>query len=380
VRLCVVVKEDIVRCPPLVRLINALCVDGYSVDVFCVGGTRQVPSLTSEGDCHGQVQIRRAVSVGSKLRVVRPFLETWFLSKQLTPAAWDLAVAYDPYALLAATRSPALKRTPIVYYSAELWDFPRWILQRLSEHVSRNRVAGLITCQKDRESILRTRWGFDGPCIVVPNSCFDYRDELATCRQCKELPMSPVWFCYMGGLQPHERCLYELVEVFGNRIQGARLKMIVRGTRKKLRQFKRLIDGTRNPESIKLLSFITYPEHFHEAYISHVGVMLYRNVSLNYRYCAPNKLYEYAMLGKPVLCSDQDHLREEVEGHNLGICVDPSDVDQIEAAVRHMCGNLDLRSLGAQERQWYLHHGRYEVHYRRLRDFFLQIACVDARP
>jgi glycosyltransferase involved in cell wall biosynthesis len=53
-----------------------------------------------------------------------------------------------------------------------------------------------------------------------------------------------------------------------------------------------------------------------------VGLCLVENVSLSDFYCLPNKLFEYAFAGLPVLASDFPDIRKVVADYSLGICSD----------------------------------------------------------
>ncbi len=53
-----------------------------------------------------------------------------------------------------------------------------------------------------------------------------------------------------------------------------------------------------------------------------VGLCLVQNVSLSDYFCLPNKLFEYAFAGLPVLASNFPDIRKVVEDYSLGRCVD----------------------------------------------------------
>jgi glycosyltransferase involved in cell wall biosynthesis len=63
------------------------------------------------------------------------------------------------------------------------------------------------------------------------------------------------------------------------------------------------------------------------------GLCLIEDVSLSDRLCLPNKLFEYAFAGVPVLASRLPEIARVVGEYGLGICCD-NDTDSIEAAVR----------------------------------------------
>jgi glycosyltransferase involved in cell wall biosynthesis len=66
-----------------------------------------------------------------------------------------------------------------------------------------------------------------------------------------------------------------------------------------------------------------------------VGVVTYPYEGLNNLYCAPNKIFEYAQAGLPVVTTDQSPLRSLVWGHGIGTTIGRDDGPQeIAAALR----------------------------------------------
>jgi glycosyltransferase involved in cell wall biosynthesis len=62
------------------------------------------------------------------------------------------------------------------------------------------------------------------------------------------------------------------------------------------------------------------------------GLCLIEDVSLSDRLCLPNKLFEYAFAGVPILASRLPEIARVVQQYDLGACCD-NDADSIEAAV-----------------------------------------------
>mgnify|MGYP006429496929 CR=1 FL=1 len=63
-----------------------------------------------------------------------------------------------------------------------------------------------------------------------------------------------------------------------------------------------------------------------------IGLCLIENISLSDYYCLPNKLFEYAFAGIPVVASNFPDISMLVQSHGLGICCSP-DLDSIRNAV-----------------------------------------------
>ena len=67
-----------------------------------------------------------------------------------------------------------------------------------------------------------------------------------------------------------------------------------------------------------------------------VGVVLFQPTSLNYAYALPNKFFEYLMAGLPVLASNIDTLKDYVSKYDVGITVDPLDVNSVVSGIKEI--------------------------------------------
>ncbi|WP_062567263.1 glycosyltransferase [Pseudoalteromonas arabiensis] len=57
------------------------------------------------------------------------------------------------------------------------------------------------------------------------------------------------------------------------------------------------------------------------------GISFIEDLCLNYRYCLPNKIFEYVMAGIPVVCSNLVEMKSVVEEHQLGLVATGNDVN-----------------------------------------------------
>ncbi len=77
-----------------------------------------------------------------------------------------------------------------------------------------------------------------------------------------------------------------------------------------------------------------------------LGIAIIENTCLSYYYCLPNKLFEYAMAGLPVLASNMKEMSDFVINNNMGIVIN----DFSEEGINHSIDNLlkqDLISMKA---------------------------------
>jgi len=74
-----------------------------------------------------------------------------------------------------------------------------------------------------------------------------------------------------------------------------------------------------------------------------VGIHLIENTCLNHYYCLPNKLFEYMMVGLPVVMSDFPEMGKVVREAQVGLLVDPADPVQVAEALERLLSDERLR-------------------------------------
>ncbi len=75
-----------------------------------------------------------------------------------------------------------------------------------------------------------------------------------------------------------------------------------------------------------------------------IGLAIIENISLSYFYALPNKLFEYIYCGVPVIVSNLPQMKFIVEKYNVGICVDPENIDEVVTNLKHILSDLNLRN------------------------------------
>lgn len=83
------------------------------------------------------------------------------------------------------------------------------------------------------------------------------------------------------------------------------------------------------------------PTHLEITPYALAAVAFYKDNCLNNRYCAPNKIYEYAGCGVPMLCNPIPGLTETVGAAGAAECVDFSDGEALLAAIRRIDANRE---------------------------------------
>ena len=87
--------------------------------------------------------------------------------------------------------------------------------------------------------------------------------------------------------------------------------------------------------------------HADVAYISYVA----NNGSINAVFCAPNKVYEFAGFGIPMICNDNPGLKFTVVHHGMGVCVPDLTVTSIKSALDRI--DTDREAMGEAASRYY---------------------------
>lgn len=81
-----------------------------------------------------------------------------------------------------------------------------------------------------------------------------------------------------------------------------------------------------------------------------IGIHLIQNTCLNHNYCMPNKLFQYAMAGLPVLVSNMKDMSKLVKQYNMGAVIDDFSEKDINTAIDNlMTQNLSVLKSNAYQ-------------------------------
>lgn len=84
---------------------------------------------------------------------------------------------------------------------------------------------------------------------------------------------------------------------------------------------------------VKFIDFVTPPKHLNVTSNAQIGIVTYDYSTLNTIFCAPNKIWEYAGFGIPMIANDIPGLNDTVSKYHAGICVDTEDAEAIKEAI-----------------------------------------------
>ncbi len=96
------------------------------------------------------------------------------------------------------------------------------------------------------------------------------------------------------------------------------------------------------------IDFIPAPDYLAFCSIAHIGYVVYQPNSLNNIFCAPNKIFEYAAFGLPVIGNDIPGLKFPIEQNKAGVIVSPDDIESIAEGIRQIEADYASYSEGAR--------------------------------
>ena len=116
---------------------------------------------------------------------------------------------------------------------------------------------------------------------------------------------------------------------------GSEYKLVLLGKdRDMLRKYRQIDD------SLIHIEFIPAPDYLLFTSMCHMGIVTYDPGTLNTAYCAPNKIFEYAAFGKPMIANKIPGLKVLSES-GAGETIDENDISSIKEAILSIDRNYD---------------------------------------
>jgi glycosyltransferase involved in cell wall biosynthesis len=343
--------------PPLLHEGLSLAADGFQVESVHGKATRpgtdtHAPGFTS---IRFPVRVRdlfRALPrQGSALGPLQQLLSYGEFVVKAAVSAWrsdaDLYEAHDLPALLPTLLAARLRSKPLVYHANEIFSETHarvgfaWFWRALDRAL----VPGcdeVVTPDEHRGRIYQREYGAKRLPLTIRN-CPPYRPPIeGSTRLRDELARRGVrasTIVLYQGLVDSMRCIEEIAEATRFFDDGVVLVILGSGFDAWADPAARLAGH----ERIVVLPRVPYEEVAPYTASADLGILLYRNDCRNNYYCAPNKLFEYMMMGLPVIAPDFPGIVPLVEGGSIGVCVDPSRPEAIAAAVNRLARDPECR-------------------------------------
>lgn len=214
--------------------------------------------------------------------------------------------------------------------------------------------ATLIECEYNRAHILMAEKKLTHLPFILPNKPYSHPKK-------RNLPVSDAkaeaivrsWkgkrvFLYQGGIQNDRGLLLDIIESLCKSRPDA--VVAIMGRRSAL--VEQLM---RKYGNISYVPFVSPPHHLEVTSHADVGIAYYQGGTiwglspLNPVYCAPNKIFEYAGFGIPLICNDIPGLKYTIEQANAGVCLKNITDESVASAMQHILSNYQEYSNNAKK-------------------------------
>jgi len=248
------------------------------------------------------------------------YQESKNLLKEISP---QCTIAGDLYSLPAATsQSPA----KLIYDSREIYTqlaglakspikqfFWSFIEKRFIHQAS----TVIVTAESDSK-VLKLIYG-DIPCIILKN--FPAKKSLPTSpidlHAKLNIPPSAPIFLYQGML--HKGRGIEQVLPLLEKFDDSHYVVLGSGPFKV--DFESEAKQCGVQDRVHCLGSIPYSELMNYTISATIGFSLIEPLSQSYKHALPNKIFEYAAVGLPVVATDLSEMKKAITEYNLGYCV-----------------------------------------------------------
>ncbi|MGX8851838.1 glycosyltransferase [Amedibacillus sp. YH-ame10] len=213
---------------------------------------------------------------------------------------------------------------------------------KLLENICKNAIK-VIVPEYCRAHIVRTILGLDELPEILPNKPYEFSKVISTLDNDKhnllneiKIKMKPI--IVYAGIFIEERKLDSLFEMMYE--NSEKYELILIGHR------SNYLDGLLKefPSSnIHYLGYISAPNHLAAIAAADIGILTYyaNDKSLNSVFCAPNKIYEYTFLKKPVIGNDIPGLKYEIQNNMIGTICDIKNKDSIKNCIDEILKEYD---------------------------------------
>lgn len=237
-----------------------------------------------------------------------------------------------------------LNKRKFILSVLELYDYDKivdWLLDRVI------RKASVVTCcEKHRAVIMKSHYHLERIPYVLPNKPYEFleTEQIEGNEQTKKYlnPINDIkekFIVLYQGIVEKDRPLANIAKALG-KIGDKDIVFLIMG-----KGDGRLVEELYGMyDQVKYLGFVPSPQHLAITKFANIGIANYDFSCLNNVFCAPNKIYEYAKFGLPMLVSENIGLTETVGAFGAAECIDFEDVDAIAEGIEKI--KRDYRSYG----------------------------------
>lgn len=369
-RIILIPKDDLVKYPPTISLINVLL--DLGVNVECVGRySDDVRRRQLEERGVKFVDIFRKIQDESKYRIVnwitiikrmREYTKTMKQYLETANITNDDLVWFV-YSSSIANLQPYIEK---YNYVVQFYEYENFAIDGKSKLLHPNYdvsrfltiAKALIHCEYNRAVITNGLYGINKEYYILPNKPYDSDNAVAevpediekNIAEIKERIKGKKVILYQGIFNPTERRLDEFCEAM-SLLPNEYAFVAMGGGGDYFNTIRKKYESDR----VIFIPFIRPPYHLEVTKLACYGVLTYRPAAQNYvdvlnpLYCAPNKIFEFGKYGIPMIANDVPGLKMIFETYRCGATITyPLTSEKIASTVLSMNDQYDTMSTGAR--------------------------------
>lgn len=326
-RIILIHKTQLHRRPPMLTLLTLLCRLGYPITLI-TGGITQELLQTFRGKIDIQVVPQSSHSIWGKIRDYIFFrYKTLNILRSYSPKTSILFIE-NADCLLALGRS--IQKFRYILKIQELFYDSKLHFQSIKRLI---RHAELVFMPEYNRSVLYKVWfKLTKDPIVFPNKTYFLpKEEVLEQLKIKYSEYLSIFknkkIILYQGIIHKERDLEPFIQAIEELPPEYKLLLIGEPVDETLSQYRAKYSHFEH------MNFIPAPDYLLFTSLSYIGILTYDPYNLNTAYCAPNKIYEYAGYGLPMIGNNIPGLAIPFGKFNMGEIVDIADKNAIKKAV-----------------------------------------------
>ena len=215
-------------------------------------------------------------------------------------------------------------------YPVSLFKFGLWIEKRLSQ-----KADGVITVSDSIAETMKKSMSITKPVVVrnLPYPTTHSKPSLGPLRSALGLSNEIPLFIYQGGVIPG-RGLFNLIDAMGL-VRGPS-KLVLLGDGELVEPLKQKVKQLGLSERVLFHPKVPYGELLDYTCDADIGISSFEGICLSYRYCLPNKLFEYAQARLPVIVSNLPEMTKFVSECNVGLAYEDGNVAEMARVMQHI--------------------------------------------
>ena len=279
----------------------------------------------------------------------------------------DIIIAGDLYALSSATK---FKDAHIIYDCREIYT-------ELAAHQSKplykkvsywyekyflKYVNTILTTADSDEKLLKQKYQnfkhldwhkiYNYPIHHSNSTKYNIKEKL-------NIPMNHTTIIYQGVIQKY-RGINQLIKLVSstNNITG-----IIIGDGEEKNHYVQQARSLQVLDKIKFISKVPYLELLNYTATCDIGWLVIEGHGISNQLAMPNKLFEYTLMGLPVISSPLKNMKNIVEKYNLGVVVDEQNCQEQINAVKHIINHKKqydhIQQTIQQKFTWEIQHEKF---------------------